>query len=211
MSTPPKPVASSSSLLAPPPLPLVVPQQLPITPVRHDKDKENCFSSAALLLLPCFRLVTPDGLQVTLEPMDRRQAQLQYIDYKLNTLQGKQREGRKRRNVNVDDKMRDTHDPPINHATIARDRENRPQQPRLTSPPKSTHHTASTSTPVVAVSFSSPPAILQSSGGTTVSQSSVGPSARTPSRKPLLPRFPPNPLLVAKASGSTPSRLRRGQ
>ena len=95
-----------------------------------------CVHPFAALCLPCFRLVTPDGLQVTLEPMDRRQAQLQYIDYKLHALQGKQAGGRKRRNVNGDDKLVDPHDPPVQHAAIARDRENRPQQPRLTERPR---------------------------------------------------------------------------
>ena len=203
MSTPPKPIASAN--LAPPCLPIVLPQQLPITPVRHDKDKENCFSPSSLLL-PCFRLVTAE-LQVTLEPMDRRQAQLHYIDYKLNALQGKQREGRKRRNVNGDEKMFNPHDAPINHASIARDRENRPQQPRLTSPPKPQHN-ACTSTAAVAVSFPAP--FTQHSGGGSVAGQSMG-ATRTPSRKPLLPRFPPNPLMIAKANSDTPARQRRDQ
>ena len=211
MSTPPKPVASLS--LAPPFLPVLVPQ-LPITPVRHDKDKENCFSPSALLL-PCFRLVTADGLQVTLEPMDRRQAQLQYIDYKLNALQGKQREGRKRRNTNpttTDDKQLEPHDTAAaaHHAVIARDRENRPQQPRLTSPYKPRF--VISPPPSMPSSSSSAPSTVQSGSGGTVGQSMVG-SIRTPSRKPLLPRFPPNPSMVAKAnsSSSTPGRQRRAQ
>ena len=207
MSTPPKPIAAAC--LAPPSLPISVPPQLPITPVRHDKDKENCFSPAALLL-PCFRLVTPDGLSVTLEPMDRRQAQLQYIDYKLNALQGKQREGRKRRNTNADEKVFDPHDPPINHASIARDRDNRPQQPRITSPHKQHQSISTVTVSAVAGSFSST-FTIQSSDGSAAGQS-MGATTRTPSRKPLLPRFPPNPSMVAKAnSGSTVGRQRRAQ
>ena len=206
MSTPPKHLSVVS--LAPPPLPIVLPQQLPITPVRHDKDKENCFSPAALLL-PCFRLVTADGLQVTLEPMDRRQAQLQYIDYKLHTLQGKQREGRKRRNTGADEKQFNPHDAPVNQfAAIARDRDNRPQQPRLSSPPKlpNPHSMAA------AVSLSVPSTLHSSSGGGVLGRSASAVS-RTPPRKPLLPRFPPNPSMVAKANGGTHhgARQRRGQ
>ena len=214
MSTPPK--SSASHSLAPP-APLTLPPQLPITPVRHDKDKENCFSPSALRL-PCFRLVTADGLQVTLEPMDGRQAQLQYIDYKLNVLQGRAREGRKRRNLGAasgaDEAMADeSPSPPIHHhAAAARDRENRPQQPRLTSPPKP-HRAATTTATATASGFShsSPSFTIHSSGGSVVVQAAG--AARTPSRKPLLPRFPPNPLMVAKANSTatTPSRQRRAQ
>ena len=88
-------MSSFSSCSLSPPLPTSAPSSsLPITPVRADKSNSSFFTPN---LLPAFRLITPDGFTVALEPLDSTHLHQLNLHYQLHQPPTKKEAGRKRR------------------------------------------------------------------------------------------------------------------